>query len=275
MKRPAQPQPLTLTEAIIPVGSLIALVALSYFLFGDAGALGPNQVALVVATMIARVHRLAPRPFARVPRQGGDGKRRHGHRRDLHPVRRRRADRHLGDERHAGGDGLLRAAAAQPELLLRDRLRDLRHRLGQHRQLVDGRRHDRRRLHGHRRQHGAQPGHRRRRGDLGRLLRRQVVAALRLGQSRRRRRRRRPLRAPPGDRADLAGGAGDLDGGVLHAGPARRLRRDRQDGRRSGARFTSRRCCSCRSRWSSCSPCSGSRRSPRSSSAPSPAACSP
>ena len=29
------------------------LVALSYFLFGDAGAVGPNQVALVVATMIA------------------------------------------------------------------------------------------------------------------------------------------------------------------------------------------------------------------------------
>ena len=53
MKRPDPPQPLTLTEAIIPVASLILLVALSYFLFGDAGAGGPNQVALVVATMIA------------------------------------------------------------------------------------------------------------------------------------------------------------------------------------------------------------------------------
>ena len=53
MKRPESPQPLTLTEAIIPVASLIVLVALSYFLFGDAGAGGPNQVALVVATMIA------------------------------------------------------------------------------------------------------------------------------------------------------------------------------------------------------------------------------
>ena len=53
MKRPDQPQPLTLTEAIIPVASLIFLVALSYLLFGDAGAGGPNQVALVVATMIA------------------------------------------------------------------------------------------------------------------------------------------------------------------------------------------------------------------------------
>jgi len=53
VNRPDQPQPLTLTEAIIPVASLILLVALSYFLFGDAGAGGPNQVALVVATMIA------------------------------------------------------------------------------------------------------------------------------------------------------------------------------------------------------------------------------
>ena len=53
MIRPDQPQPLTLTEAVIPVASLILLVALSYYLFGDAGAGGPNQVALVVATMIA------------------------------------------------------------------------------------------------------------------------------------------------------------------------------------------------------------------------------
>jgi len=53
MKRPDTPQPLSLIQAIIPVASLIALVASSYFLFGDAGAMGPNQVALVVATMIA------------------------------------------------------------------------------------------------------------------------------------------------------------------------------------------------------------------------------
>ena len=53
MERPDSPQPLSLIEAIIPVASLITLVGLSYFLFGDAGAVGPNQVALVVATMIA------------------------------------------------------------------------------------------------------------------------------------------------------------------------------------------------------------------------------
>jgi len=53
MSRPEAPERLSMTEALIPVGSLIVLVAMSYFLFGDAGAGGPNQVALVVATMIA------------------------------------------------------------------------------------------------------------------------------------------------------------------------------------------------------------------------------
>jgi len=53
MKRPDTPEPVTLTEAIIPVASLVVLVGLSYYLFGDGGAGGPNQVGLVVATMIA------------------------------------------------------------------------------------------------------------------------------------------------------------------------------------------------------------------------------
>jgi NhaC family Na+:H+ antiporter len=53
MARPDEPQPFTLVEAIIPIASLILLVALSYYLFGDAGASGPNQVGLVLATMIA------------------------------------------------------------------------------------------------------------------------------------------------------------------------------------------------------------------------------
>lgn len=53
MNRPDTPQPLSLAEAIIPVASLVLLVALSYFLFGDRGAGGPNQVALTVATTIA------------------------------------------------------------------------------------------------------------------------------------------------------------------------------------------------------------------------------
>jgi len=55
MRKPAHPQPLTYIEAVIPVVSLIVLVGVSFYLFGDAGASGPNQVALVVATMIAVV----------------------------------------------------------------------------------------------------------------------------------------------------------------------------------------------------------------------------
>src|SRR5262245_40953530 len=53
MARPDTPQPLTLFEAVVPVAALILLVGLSYYLFGDAGALGPNQVAPAVATMMA------------------------------------------------------------------------------------------------------------------------------------------------------------------------------------------------------------------------------
>jgi NhaC family Na+:H+ antiporter len=53
MATPKTPKPLTLTEALIPIASLIILVAISYYLFGDGGAFGPNQVALVVATMVA------------------------------------------------------------------------------------------------------------------------------------------------------------------------------------------------------------------------------
>jgi NhaC family Na+:H+ antiporter len=53
MKRPSEPQPLSMAEAVMPVASLILLVALAYYLFGDAGAAGPNQVALTVAAMIA------------------------------------------------------------------------------------------------------------------------------------------------------------------------------------------------------------------------------
>src|SRR5262249_22219507 len=53
MAKPDTAQPLTLLEAIVPVAALIVLIGLSYYLFGDAGADGPNQVALAVATMIA------------------------------------------------------------------------------------------------------------------------------------------------------------------------------------------------------------------------------
>ncbi|RKT13833.1 hypothetical protein B0G69_7041 [Paraburkholderia sp. RAU2J] len=53
MKRSESPEPVTVIEAIMPVASLIVPVGLSYYLFGDADASGPNQVGLVAATMIA------------------------------------------------------------------------------------------------------------------------------------------------------------------------------------------------------------------------------
>jgi NhaC family Na+:H+ antiporter len=53
MTRPDEIQPLTFFEALVPIAGLVILVGLSFFLFGDAGAGGPNQVALVMATMIA------------------------------------------------------------------------------------------------------------------------------------------------------------------------------------------------------------------------------
>ena len=51
----AGPRPLTMTEAAIPIVALILLVGLSFYLFGDAGAKGPNQVALVLAAMTGLV----------------------------------------------------------------------------------------------------------------------------------------------------------------------------------------------------------------------------
>ncbi|GMW05276.1 MAG: sodium:proton antiporter [Nevskiales bacterium] len=44
-----------MTEAVIPIAALIVLVGMSFYLFGDAGAKGPNQVALVLAAMVALV----------------------------------------------------------------------------------------------------------------------------------------------------------------------------------------------------------------------------
>ena len=48
-------RPLSLAEAAIPIFALIVLVGLSYFLFGDEGAKGPNQVALVMAALMALI----------------------------------------------------------------------------------------------------------------------------------------------------------------------------------------------------------------------------
>ncbi|MCC8397160.1 Na+/H+ antiporter NhaC [Paraburkholderia sp. MMS20-SJTR3] len=53
MKRRKSPEPVTMFEALIPIAGLVFLVGVSFYLFGDGGADGPNQVALVVATMLA------------------------------------------------------------------------------------------------------------------------------------------------------------------------------------------------------------------------------
>ena len=51
--RPATPEPLGLLAALIPVVALVGLLGLSFFLFGDAAASGPNQVALVFCSIVA------------------------------------------------------------------------------------------------------------------------------------------------------------------------------------------------------------------------------
>lgn len=107
MKRPDSAQPLTLTEAIIPVAALILLVGLSYFLFGDAGALGPQSGGAGCRHDDCSLHRLAARPFGRGAGQSRDRQRGYQHRRDFYLVCRWRFDRHLGAERYFGGDGLL------------------------------------------------------------------------------------------------------------------------------------------------------------------------
>ena len=48
-----QPKPPSLTDSLIAVGVLIALVAASFLLFGDKAAYGPTQVALIVAATLA------------------------------------------------------------------------------------------------------------------------------------------------------------------------------------------------------------------------------
>ena len=51
--RPDTPRPLGLAAALVPVAALVVLLGLSFFLFGDAAAAGPNQVALVFCAIVA------------------------------------------------------------------------------------------------------------------------------------------------------------------------------------------------------------------------------
>lgn len=50
---PRAPEPLSITEALIPIAALVVLLGLSYYLFGDEAAAGPNQIALTFCTLVA------------------------------------------------------------------------------------------------------------------------------------------------------------------------------------------------------------------------------
>jgi len=45
--------PPTMLDALIPIGSLIVLLALAIIIYGDEGTSGPIQVALIICTLIA------------------------------------------------------------------------------------------------------------------------------------------------------------------------------------------------------------------------------
>jgi hypothetical protein len=168
-----QPSLPSLTDSLVAVGVLIALVAASFLLFGEDATYGPNQVALTLAATLAAglawksghawddirnavvdgIASALPAIFILFAVGG--------------------PDRHLGDERHAGRDGVLCARRVEPKLLLSLRLHRLRAGGDQHRQLVDGGRHHRPRADGGGRRDGPLARRHGRSGDLGRLFRRQ------------------------------------------------------------------------------------------------------
>ncbi len=53
LRRSSTPAPLGLAAALLPVVALVCLLGLSFFLFGDGAASGPNQVALVFCSILA------------------------------------------------------------------------------------------------------------------------------------------------------------------------------------------------------------------------------
>lgn len=53
LRRSSVPEPLGLAAALLPVVALVGLLGLSFVLFGDEAASGPNQVALVFCSILA------------------------------------------------------------------------------------------------------------------------------------------------------------------------------------------------------------------------------
>lgn len=53
IRRSSVPEPLGLAAALVPVVALVGLLGLSFFLFGDGAASGPNQVALMFCSILA------------------------------------------------------------------------------------------------------------------------------------------------------------------------------------------------------------------------------
>lgn len=51
--RPASPQSPSLGAALVPIATLVGLLGLAFFLFRDAAAAGPNQIALVFCSLVA------------------------------------------------------------------------------------------------------------------------------------------------------------------------------------------------------------------------------
>src|SRR3546814_17930815 len=52
-RRPSTPETPSLAEALVPVAALVGLLGLSFHLFGDSAAVGPNQIALLFCVVIA------------------------------------------------------------------------------------------------------------------------------------------------------------------------------------------------------------------------------
>ena len=255
-----EPRPPSLLDAILPVVVLILLIALTIVLFGVSATDGPLQVALLLSAAFASLIAFKNGYTAAAVADAAVG----------------------GVSTALGAIFILLAVGAligtwnmagtiptvvdygvrllNPSDLLPRHRGDLRDRRDGHRQLVDDRRHARRRVRRDGEGDGPLRGHGRRRRHLRRLLRRQDDAPVGDDDPRPEARRRRPDGLPPRPQhvLDRRPGARAEPGHLPDPRPGREAERRRQHGRgaprRSATRSTSRRSTCCRSRCWSCSP---------------------